>query len=58
MNQSLLIGSGAPFSSREASEETTDKHGAPVIVIKFIKTKRIIFYEAILKRVTEGELID
>lgn len=58
MNQLLSIASGAPFSSREGSGERAKKHWAPVPAMKFIKTKHIIFYEAILKQVTEGEPID
>lgn len=39
-------------------KKTTNKNWAAVVVFKFIKTKYIIFYEAVLKWVTEGEHID
>lgn len=39
-------------------KKTTNKNWAAVIVFKFIKTKYITFYEAVLKWVTEGEHID
>lgn len=58
INQLLLIASVALFSGKEMSGGAANKNWAPVIVIKFIKTKYIIFYEAILKWVTEGEHID
>lgn len=62
INQLLLIVSLASLGSKETSEggkkNTTNKNWAAVIVFKFIKTKYIIFYEAVLKWVTEGERID
>lgn len=39
-------------------QKTTNKNWAAVILFKFIKTKYIIFYEAVLKWVSEGEHID
>ena len=63
INQLLLIVSMASLGSKETSEgkkkkKTPNKNWAAVIVFKFIKTKYIIFYEAVLKWVTEGEHID
>lgn len=61
INQLLLIVSLASLGSKETSEgkkKTTNKNWAAVIVFKFIKTKYIIFYEAVLQWVTEGEHID
>lgn len=61
INQLLLIVSMASLGSKETSEgkkKTPDKNWAAVIVFKFIKTKYITLYEAVLKWVTEGEHID
>lgn len=61
INQLLLIVCLTSLSSKDTSEggkKTTNKNWAAVIVFKFIKTKYIIFYEAVLKWVTEGEHID
>lgn len=61
INQLLLIVSLASLGSEETSKgrkKTTNKNWAAVIVFKFIKTKYIIFYEAVLKWVTEGEHIE